>query len=443
MTDSQAARRALQPSPFPYQTSYWCAREPERLPAFQGVEQVDVVVVGGGFAGLSSARCLKEAAPGLDVVLLEAEHVGFGASGRNAGFVSPMPPVTWFADRLARPDRRAGVSWAVGYIREQTRALKTLVEEEGIDCSFEPAPLTAVARGRVQWNVLRWAAEQCGAVGIACRELSEGEFRATGYPGRAAIEMEGGRLHPYNLARGLLEVVRRRGVRVYEGTRIARVTPLSGGGVELATESGALFRARKVVLATNAYTSKLKLGRRRLFPLAVHTHMIATARLDDATLERLAWRAGCIGDISLEQCYLRVDDNRLLFGGGGKPFSRADAAADRDARAYDKLRAGMVRRFPFLADVPIESAWGGPTHETLTDAPVVRLADQSPDIVLNVGYASSGVLSTQYSGKMVAGLVLGEAHIDADAERLRRMFETSRLPVAELARLGLRFLWSR
>lgn len=430
-------------SDFPFQTSYWCVREPERLPALQGIEQADVVVVGGGFAGLSSARCLKEAAPGLDVVLLEAEHVGFGASGRNAGFVSPMPPATWFADRLARPDRRADVSWAVGYIRDQTQALKTLVEEERIDCALEPAPIVIVAPGRVQWNALRWVAEQCGVVGLACRELSEGEFRATGYPGRGAIEMEGSRLQPFHLARGLLDVTRRRGVRVYEGTRVARVSLLSGGGVELATESGAVLRAPKVVLATNAYTPKLKLGRRHVFPLPTHTYMIATARLDDASLEHLAWRKGCIGDISLELCYLRIHDNRLLFGGGGRIFSKADTAADQDAHAYRKLHAGMVRRFPFLADVPIDAAWGGPIHETLTDAPVVRLARESPDVVLNVGYASSGVLLTQFSGKMVAGLALGGAHVDSDAERLRMMFETSRLPLAEGARLGLRFLRSR
>lgn len=77
------------PSPlgpsFSFQTSCWCVRQPERLPALQGVEHADVVVVGGGFAGLSSARCLKEAAPGLDVVLLEAEHVGLGrAAGMRA-----------------------------------------------------------------------------------------------------------------------------------------------------------------------------------------------------------------------------------------------------------------------------------------------------------------------------------------------------------------------
>lgn len=67
-----------------------------------------------------------------------------------------MPPLTWLIDRLARPDRRADVSWAVGYIREQIRALKTPVEEERIDCALQPSPLVIVAPGRVQWNALRW-----------------------------------------------------------------------------------------------------------------------------------------------------------------------------------------------------------------------------------------------------------------------------------------------
>lgn len=426
---------------FPYRTSFWIEKEPDRAPRMEATVRVDIAVVGGGFAGLSSARCLKEADPSLDVALVEAEYVGFGASGRNAGFVSPMPPVTWIAEDLTESNRRENVRWAVSYIYQQARELETLIEQEGIACDFRPAQLIITAPGRFRWNALKWVASQFEAVGLPCRTMPQAELRDSArYPGRGDIVMKASSLQPYHLARGLLQVIRRRGVRVYEGTRVSRMTPTETG-VELLMQNGARLYARNVVLATNAYTPQLRFGPRTLFPHSSHTCMIATEPLDEATRERFGFRGSCLGDVSLDLVYTRMYRDRLLFGGGGTVSSRADTAADQNASYYRGLRAGMVRRFPFLDGVRLDAAWGGPIHETITDAPVVRPAAGSPRVVLNVGYSSSGVALTQFSGRMVAGLVLGKPHIDPDAERLRRMYEASRLPVARLLKLGLRFAW--
>ncbi len=251
--------------------------------------------------------------------------------------------------------------------------------------------------------------------------------------------MEAHTLHPYKLARGLLQVVQRMGVRVYESTLVSRIVP-SERGVELFTESGARLFARKVVLATNAYTPQLKFGRRKLFPLPAYTCMLATQPLDEATLKRVGFRGGFIGDLDAGMYYMQVYRDRLLFGGGGIYSSKADAAPHLEAAAYRKLHAGMLSRFPFLSGVRLEAAWGGLIHETLTDAPVVRLADESPHMIWNIGYSSSGVALTQISGKMVAGLALGKPRVDLDAERLRQMYENTRIPIGKALKLGLRWV---
>ncbi|MEW5814903.1 MAG: FAD-dependent oxidoreductase, partial [Spirochaetota bacterium] len=122
--------------------------------------RVDIAVIGGGFAGLSSARCIKEADPSLDVALLEAEYIGFGASGRNAGFLLPTPPLAWFAHDPNEPNWKDNVRWAVSYNLQQAQELKALIERERIDCDFRPAPVIIVAPSNLQWNVLKWMADQ-------------------------------------------------------------------------------------------------------------------------------------------------------------------------------------------------------------------------------------------------------------------------------------------
>lgn len=425
---------------FPYRTSFWCEQAPERLPQLEGSVQVDVAVVGGGFAGLSSARYLKQADPSLDVALLESEYIGYGASGRNEGGVSPLPPLTWFINDLTDPRHREPARWAVSYIRQQAQELETLIEREGIDCDFHTSTITPIAPGDFQTNLLKWVAAQCERADLPCRIVPEAELRNSfGYPGQLGVSIEGHALHPYHLARGLLQVAQSRGVRVYEGTRVSRIVP-SERGVELFTETGARLFARKVVLATNGYTPQLNFGRRRLFPIPAYTYMIATEPLDEATLKRFGFGRGCTGELNLDMYYARVYKNRLLIGGGGIHSSKPDAAPHLAAAAYRKLHTGMLSRFPFLDGVRLGAAWGGLLHETLNDAPVVRVSDESPHVILNVGYASSGVALTQISGKMMTGLVLGKPHVDPDAERLRLMYENTRIPIGRALKLGLHWL---
>lgn len=428
---------------FPYRTSFWCEQEPPRLAPLEGSAQVDVAVIGGGYAGLSSARCLKEADPSLRVALLESEYIGFGASGRNGGFLSPLPPVTWLLTDATDRRRMEDLRWAMGYIRQQEQELGGLIDREGIDCEFRTAPVITTATRGAQWALLKWMADRCQALGVSVRTMSEANLQdAIRYRIKGGLAIDGHAVHPYRLARGLLQVILRRGVLVYEGTRVGRMVP-GARGVELHTDTGARMLAGKVVLATNAYTPRLgSAGQKGLFPMPCHTYSIATQPLQEDVLKRLGFGDNLVGDTGASLWYGRVYRNRLLFGGLGRFRSKADLVADRNAGAYLRLHAEMLRYFPFLADAPIEAAWGGPLHQTLTDTPRVRPAPGNPDVVLNVGYASEGVALTQFSGKLVTGLVLGERYADHDADRLRRIYDSTRVPVGAALKLGLRFMWN-
>ncbi len=193
-----------------------------------------------------------------------------------------------------------------------------------------------------------------------------------------------------------------------------------------------------MILATNAYTHQLGLDDRHRIPRPITTYLLATAPLDRAGMKQLRFESRTIVDIGGEYFYARLLQNRLLFGGFDRPSSTADESPNGDAPSYRRLHTEMLRRFPFLSNVPIDGQWCGPYHQTRTHVPIIRTLPHMPDVILNLGYGGVGVTLTQFSGKIVAGLVLGEKHRDPDSDRMREIYAATRLPVKEGIKLGLR-----
>jgi glycine/D-amino acid oxidase-like deaminating enzyme len=421
---------------FPYRTSFWGEKPTTLLPALNADREADVVVIGGGFAGLSAARYLKAANASLNVALLEANYVGFGASGRNAGGVSLLPPLTWL---MHEGERLRQTRWAIDFIRRQIHEWAAWVRQEQIDCDLQATPLWITAGNRFQTGIIRWLADRCQQLGYRFDWLTAPELhRRLGVPAQGSVILDGYTVQPFRLARGLLDVLLRQGVAVYEGTRVASIAARERE-VELVTTTGARVAAQKVVLATNAYSADLKLGYPlpRAFPL--HTYMLATAPLADALRERLLYDGKLVADASLSFYYGRVYRNRMLFGGTDR-LSRVTPEDDRHLPSFHKLYRELHRRFPALADVPLDAAWGGAFQQQNSETPIVRALAANPNIILNIGYGGSGVALTQFSGKLVQGLALGEQYIDADAEQLRQTYKSSTLPVMGLARTSVRIL---
>ena len=159
---------------FPFSTSFWFDPDIEMSPPLQGAREVDVAVVGGGFAGLSAARHLTLRVPGLGVALVEARHVSFGASGRSAGWVMSLPPLYWLLQDLEDRRRLDDVSFTARLARESNVEVARLVEREAIDCDWKPSRHLLVARNALEVATLRWLSPRFEAIGVPC-ERYDGE----------------------------------------------------------------------------------------------------------------------------------------------------------------------------------------------------------------------------------------------------------------------------
>ncbi len=422
----------------PARSTLWSESQLPRAARLESAARADVAIIGGGFAGLSCARCLKEAEPALDIALLERNHVGYGASGRNAGILSPFLPISWLIDCSATPRRLDDVRFAARYIAGETQALLRLIRREQIACDLMPTRIvTAGANGLYQRH-LRFIAERCLLAGIPGHIAAPAELRTMiPYPVHGGFVLEGHALQPLALAQGLQQHVLRLGVRLYENTSVTRLTP-ARSGIDVLTATGACMKADKVIVATNAYTHQLELGIRRRIPKPITTYLLATAPLDQTSREQLGFRDQTIADIGGEYFYARVWQDRVLFGGFDRPGAAAETTPDQDEPNFRRLREEMTRRFPLLRDVSIDAQWCGPYHETRTRVPILGSLDRAPNVIMNIGYGGVGVTLTQFSGRLVAGLVLGGKHHDPDSDRMREMYATTRFPLAEGIKMGLR-----
>jgi glycine/D-amino acid oxidase-like deaminating enzyme len=368
-------------------------------------DRADVVIVGGGFTGLWTAHYLLLADPALDVVVLEAEHVGFGASGRNGGWVSALWPVgpQTLARRSGAPAARAMVAELQHTVDEVGRA----TESAGIDCGFRKGGAIALARSPAQAVRARAEVDDAAEWGIGTRWLDAAEASER----LAASRVEGAtfsphcaRVHPRRLADGLAAAVRGRGAQLHEGVRVRSIEP---GRVVL--EGGGQVAARHVIRATEAWTARLPGQRRTVAP--VYSLMVATAPLRDAQWSRIGLaEREVFSDHRHVIIYgqLTVDD-LLAFGGRGAPYhfgSRIEPEFDHDATVFADLRATLTELLPQLGDVEFTHAWGGPLGIARDWHPSVG-HDPATGLGWAGGYVGDGVAATNLAGRTLADLVTG------------------------------------
>ena len=208
-----------------------------------------MAVIGGGYAGLSAARCLKLADPALDIAVIEREYIGSGASGRNAGILSPFLPVSWLIDCTSSSGRLEDIRFAAEYIRGEIQALADLVRTEAVNCDFHPQEILTTGAGRMRGHLLALLGERILLAGLPGRPASPEDFVAAAPPGpaRAGYVLDGWGLQPLALARGLALHSQRLGIAIREQTRVTEIRQ-AADGLDVATASGFKVRARKVIL---------------------------------------------------------------------------------------------------------------------------------------------------------------------------------------------------
>jgi glycine/D-amino acid oxidase-like deaminating enzyme len=377
-------------------------------PPLAGTAKADVCVVGGGFAGMWAALEVVEQAPDAKVVLIEAEGCGFGASGRNGGWVT-----SWH-DELEDLIARFGVdrarwlaersTWAIGRIAE-------VCEAEGIDCHLRRAGGFWAATAPAQmgaWDGAIAAGERAGRPGFVQR-IEAGELRArTGSP----IIVGGARLtdaaavQPALLARGLRRLLLRRGVEIYEGTRMLG---LDRGAPAVVRTPGGFVHADAVVLGLGAWAAGVRELRRAVVP--VGSHIVLTEPIPERIAE-LGWTGGeLLGDTRLLVHYAQVTrDGRIAFGRGGGaigPAGRVLRSHFVDPKTVAIVAAGFRRWFPQLAGVALTHAWGGAVDRAPGHLPFAGTLGDHDNIHYATGFSGNGVGPSALLGRMVGRRALG------------------------------------
>ena len=386
--------------------SLWFDQVPYRDPLdpLDGDAQADVVVVGAGLTGLWTAYYLLEADPSLDVLIVEAELAGFGASGRNGGWCSALLPLS--GDELARQHGHDAAAAMRAAMRDTVVEVGGVAAAEQIDCGFAFGGTVTLARNgpqleRVAADVAtdaRWDDEShlLDAAGV------EEHVRAAGVIG-GSFTPDCARIQPALLVAGLLDVVLSRGARVVEGTRALRLSPRA-----VVTDHG-IVRARWVVRATEAWSAHLPGSRRDVAP--VYSHMVATEPLPPEVWAEIGLaRAQTFTDARNLIVYgQRTTDDRLAFGGRGAPYHLGSSilpAYDRTGSTAAHLERELVDLFPVLDRAEFTHHWGGPLGVHRDWHPSVGL-DPDTGIGWAGGYVGDGVALTNLAGRTLADLITG------------------------------------
>jgi gamma-glutamylputrescine oxidase len=380
-------------------TYYSASRNP--APARQvlsGAETCDVCVVGGGIAGASTALHLAER--GFEVILLEAQQIGWGASGRSGAQV--LPGVAASQDKLVKligaDDARK--VWDVSVAGLQL--VRELIARHGIDGQFVPGHMLTAVKPRHDLELRAYVEELQQVYGYAgVRYMPQEEVRSvvasTRYLG-ALYDPNAGHIHPLNYTLGLAAAAERLGVRIFEGTR---AIDFSGRAPVRVRTAGGEVRCRQLVLCGNVYLGEFAPQLQSRI-MAVGTCIVATEPLGAERARALITNNAAVADMNWVLDYFRRSaDHRLLFGGR---VTYAGFDPDRIAAA---TRERMTLVFPQLRNTKVEFAWGGHVDITRNRAP--DFGRLNPDVYYLQGFSGHGIALTGMAGKLVSEAIAGDA----------------------------------
>ncbi|WP_329560709.1 NAD(P)/FAD-dependent oxidoreductase [Kitasatospora sp. NBC_01266] len=391
--------------------SFWYSTlgVPQPGQPLDGSTEVDVCVVGGGYTGLWTAYYLKKADPSLRIAVLEQRFCGYGASGRNGG---------WLYGGFAGRGAFARSHGKEAAIRMQ-RAMNASVDEvirvaaaEAIEAGIVKGGVLEVARSRPQLARLEAFVAEEHAFGQLEQVLlsadEAAERLAVAGTLAASWSPHGARIQPALLVRGLAAVVRALGVRVYEGTAVTEIRPAAAGAPAQAVTARGTVSAAFVLRATEGFAAALR-GRRRTW-LPMNSSMIVTEPLPPSFWAEVGWqRYDTLGDLAHAYMYAqRTADDRIALGGRGVPYrfgSRTDHDGGTAPRTVRQLRAILDDFFPAAAEVGIAHAWSGVLGVPRDWCCTVEL-DPHSGLGWAGGYVGSGVTTANLAGRTLRDLVL-------------------------------------
>lgn len=403
----------------------------------RGSRNADVVIVGGGYTGLSAAYHIKQKFPEKQIVLLEGACCGYGASGRNGGFCIATDLIRELQD--ADPEVRR-VNLEISYYG--LKFIKRMIAEHGLKCDLEENGMLGVALNEKHVRELEAYQDKLKSFGLDSTLLRGEELKAEIISPRFIAGLKiphGAILNPAKLARGMKRIVEDVGVEVRERTVVTRITPGKTNFID--TELGDI-RAPILVIALNAYAHKLGFFKNRVFPISVF--QIATEPLSEAQWDSIGWanRQGLYDMRTMFSYLVLTQERRIVMGGSGAAYYDGDALSSGNDKTYTRhIIKDLFSFFPQLEGLGIDNAWGGTTTYTLNETPSVGVMGDHQNIYYGVGL-SEGVPTTQTFGRIIADLMAGESN-----EYTNHYVVNNQVPYAGPTRIrgifsrGARWMW--
>jgi glycine/D-amino acid oxidase-like deaminating enzyme len=406
------------------ESCYWLASQPrEARPPLAGDREADVAVVGGGLTGLWTAIFLKALDARAEVVVLEAQTAAYGASGRNAGMLgegidhSHALAVGHFGAAEAARLARLGP--------ENVGRMLRFLEERRIDCNLERTGTLHVALDARQAAELGDDLAASRALGLdhlrlLDRDAVQAEIHSPRYHG-GLFDPHGAILDPVKLVLGLAREAVAKGVQVCEGSRVLGFDA-AGAGVRVRTGGGQV-RARKLVLATSAYSHQL-LPRLRFRFIPFYDYILVSERLTPGQRTAVGWRnrQGVTDVRTFFKYYRLTADDRILWGTSEAAYyrgNRVDPGCDHSERHYRELQDSFLRHFPALEGLAFPYAWGGPICATTRFTPFFGSA-LGGRVLYGLGFTGHGLGTTHLAGEVLAHMALGRPSPLLDLALVRR-----------------------
>lgn len=373
-------------------------------PPLPGDQNADLVIVGGGYAGLWTALRALERDPGRNVVLLEANEIGGAASGRNGGFCEAS---------LTHGEPNGALRWPGEMEQINRMGMDNLDEIEesiaryGMDCDFERNGILAVA---VEPHQVAWLEEErpsAHSSGFLDREAVQREVSSSAFLAGVWEKSACATIHPAKLALELARVITRLGASIHEHTPVKRLHN-TGTATEVITERGSV-RASHVALATNAYPSLLK--RNSLMAIPIYDFVLATEPLSDAQLESIGWRnRQGLSDMANRFHYFRMTaDNRIVFGGGAAnyhPGRKVKDEYENNPAAFRSVAGDFLTYFPQLEGIQFSHKWGGAIDTDSRFCAFFGTA-RGGKVAYAAGFSGLGVAASRFAADVMLDLLAG------------------------------------
>ena len=392
---------------------FWLEDAPgTTYPALVGATDADLAIVGGGYCGLWTAVLAKRRNPGARVVLLEANTVGWAASGRNGGFCEAS---------LTHGEENGRSRWPDEYDELERLGAANLdafeadVRDLGLDCQFERTGQLAVA---VEPHQVEWLRESSDFLD---RQEVRAQIDSPLFLAGAWSRDDCALVHPARLARELARVAAELGVEIHEGTRATGLDAATRGPVVVRTTGGSVT-ADRVALATNVFPSLLR--RTRMMTVPVYDYVLMTEPLTHTQLASIGWadRQG-LGDVANQFHYSRLTaDNRILWGGYDAIYpsgGRVRASYEERPATFTALASHFLAAFPQLEGLTFSHRWAGAIDTSTQFVAFHGLASQGR-VAYAAGFTGLGVGATRFAAEVMLDRLSGLSTERTRLEMVRR-----------------------